>query len=199
MEPRPIWDVATVRWVAKQLSGIIGAIDTIHNPIHLHQEQVEKGFGRHGDIKPDNILWFNSTTDHRGILVVSDFGLAAFHRDKSRSNIPNKGIPAVPGYRPPECDISGGTISRAYDIWTLGCLFLELLTWLLGGQDLLKIFNQNRNTIFLLTGAKNTIFFTLLKTENPGIPHVAQVKPEVTKVSINDRANNHPYEAVTYM
>jgi serine/threonine protein kinase len=180
--PKPDRDIETIRWVAKQCSGIMAAMDTIHDPKHLHNLDVVKGYGRHGDIKPDNILWFRSTTDPRGILVVSDLGLASFHRDTSRSNIPNKGIPAVPGYRPPECDIKGGTISRAYDIWTLGCLFLELLTWLLGGRESIHEFSEQRFTTFLITGSINNIFFTLKPTKVPGV-HVAQVKQEVTEVS----------------
>jgi serine/threonine protein kinase len=179
--PVPSMNIDTTQWVAKQFSGIIAAMDTIHDPCHLNLHLKEKGYGRHGDIKPDNILWFNSTTDPRGILVLSDLGLASFNRETSRSNIPNAGIPPVPGYRPPECDIKGGTVSRSYDIWTLGCLFLELITWLLGGWKLKQEFNEKRTTIFIITGAKNNIFFRLKKTSEPGV-YVAQIKPEVTAV-----------------
>jgi serine/threonine protein kinase len=178
----PSTDIKTIQWVAKQCSGIMAAIDTIHDPRHLNHSLKEKGYGRHGDIKPDNILWFNSTTDPKGILVVSDLGLASFNRETSRSNIPNARIPQVPGYRPPECDIKGGTISRSYDIWTLGCLFLELITWLLGGWQLTQEFDVERCTTFIITGSKNNIFFCLKKTNQPG-SYVAQIKPEVTAVS----------------
>ena len=179
-EPKPKIDVNTVRWVSKQCSGIMAAIDTMHEPQHLQGLDVRK-FGRHGDIKPDNILWFNSSNDPRGILVISDMGLSAFNRETSRSNIPRYSIPKVPGYRPPECDVKGGTISRAYDIWTLGCLFLELLTWLLGGSDFLKEFEKERKSEYI-NGAVNNIFFALKKNkEQDG--YVAQVKTEVTQVS----------------
>jgi len=177
--PRPDRNIETIRWVAKQCSGIMAAMDTIHDPKHLHHLKV-KGYGMHGDIKPDNILWFNCTSDPKGILVVSDLGLASFHRETSRSNIPNKDIPKVPGYRPPECDIKGGTFSRAYDIWTLGCLFLELLTWLLGGWEYVNEFSKKRTTTFIITGAKNNIFVKFKPTKTHGL-FVAQVKPEVTE------------------
>jgi serine/threonine protein kinase len=180
-EPKPHINIGTVRWVAKQCSGIMAAMDTIHDPRHLHRHLEVKGYGRHGDIKPDNILWFSSTTGPRGILVVSDLGLSSFHRDTSRSNIPNAGIPKVPGYRPPECDIKGGTISRAYDIWTLGCLFLEFLTWLLGGWDFINEFDQKRRTMYI-TGAINNIFFDLKKMKGSS-GYVAQVKSQVTEAS----------------
>jgi serine/threonine protein kinase len=187
-EPRP--SIEMIQWVAKQCAGIMAAMDTIHDPPNQNHLK-EKGYGRHGDIKPDNILWFNSTTDPRGILVVSDLGLASFNRETSRSNIPNQRIPQVPGYRPPECDIKGGTISRAYDIWTLGCLFLELLTWLLGGWKSIQEFDMNRTTTFMITGGLNNIFFCLKKTKDPGV-YVAQIKPEVTAVSLKKHLVVYP-------
>ncbi|KAK7423422.1 hypothetical protein QQZ08_009100 [Neonectria magnoliae] len=172
------WDVSTARWASKQLLGIMGALDTIHNPNHLTHDP-EKRFGRHGDIKSDNILCFTSNNASKDkILVISDFGLSSFNRYISRSNIPNKAVPPVPGYRPPECDLLGGTVSRAFDIWTMGCLYLEFVTWLLGGKKYRKDFERQRTTQYI-TGANNDIFFALKKTENQR-GHVAQVKPEVT-------------------
>ncbi|KAH8802630.1 kinase-like domain-containing protein [Xylogone sp. PMI_703] len=184
----PNWDLLTVRWVSKQCSGIMAAIDSIHDPKHLQNLTVMK-YGRHGDIKPDNILWFQSSKDPNGILVVSDMGLSSFNRDTSRSNIPNSRIPKVPGYRPPECDVQGGTISRAYDIWTLGCLFLELLTWSLGGWKLVEQFQEKRKSVYI-TGALNNIFFTLKKIEGSD-RYVAQVKHQVTKWI--DELHNHEH------
>ncbi|KAF4468753.1 kinase-like (PK-like) [Fusarium albosuccineum] len=176
----PTWDLSTVLWASEQFMGLMGALDTIHNPKHLHlSDDPEKRYGRHGDIKCDNILCFQ-IAGHSGQhnLVISDFGLSAYNRDTSRSNIPNKGLPAVPGYRPPECDIEGGLISRAYDIWTMGCLFLEILTWLLGGPKLLQDFREKRQTPYI-NGANNDIFFVLKTFGKKG--YVAQVKPEVTR------------------
>jgi serine/threonine protein kinase len=176
----PNRDLATIRWASKQCSGIMAAIDSIHDPKHLKNLTVRK-YGRHGDIKPDNILWFKSSKDPRGILVISDMGLSSFNRDTSRSNIPNTKIPKVPGYRPPECDIQGGIISRAFDIWTVGCLLVELLTWLLGGWELLEQFQKDRTSIYI-TGAMNNIFFDLKKIKGRD-GYVAQVKIQVTTVS----------------
>ncbi|KAF4456655.1 GTP-binding protein YchF [Fusarium austroafricanum] len=165
-------------WISDQIRGLTGALDTIHNPTHLHQNATKK-YGRHGDIKCDNILCFKkSGIEAEKILVISDFGLSAFNSDKSRSNIPNGKVPPVPGYRPPECDIEGGTISRAFDIWTLGCLFLELITWFLGGYKYIEEFNDKRTTVFI-TGSKNDIFFALKRGQKEG-SYVAQVKPEVS-------------------
>ncbi|KAH6662531.1 kinase-like domain-containing protein [Halenospora varia] len=178
IEPNPKMDIATVRWVSRQLSGIMGAIDVIHEPKHLPHLDVKR-YGRHGDIKPDNILWFRSSNNERGTLVLSDMGLSAFHRENSKSGIPRYKIPKVPGYQPPECDVKGGKISRAYDIWTLGCLYLELLTWLLGGWKLLDEFEMKRKSVHI-TGSISNIFFTL-KTIQGREGHVAQVKTQVAE------------------
>ncbi|KAI3391292.1 hypothetical protein diail_7623 [Diaporthe ilicicola] len=174
--PNPSWDILQVRWVAKQLEGIMGAMKSIHEPLHLHSNTQVAKYGMHTDLKPDNILWFGSIADVRGILVISDFGLANMHSDKSRSNIPNEKIPALPGYRPPECDIQGGQISRRYDIWTLGCLFLEILTWLMGGQQLIKEFQKERKKTTYVTGAKRDIFYNVkrLQRQEPNAIHVRE-------------------------
>ncbi|KAG9230349.1 kinase-like domain-containing protein [Amylocarpus encephaloides] len=187
---KPILTVTTARWLAQQLSGIMAAIDHIHNPEHLYLITEEQKYGKHGDIKPDNILWFQSTSDPMGILVISDLGLSTLNRAISRSNIPNEKVPKVPLYRPPECDVTGGTISRAYDIWTLGCLFLDVTTWYLGGCALLNAFEETRCSTYILTGGDNNMFFELerLDTEDR-LVYVAQVKPQV--ISWFTKLHNH--------
>jgi serine/threonine protein kinase len=175
-------------WIAAQLEGLIGAIDTMHNPKHLHRHldpTAIKKYCRHSDIKCDNVLCFRKAgTKDEVILVISDFGLSEINSDKSRSNIPNQKVPPVPGYRPPECDIEGGTISRAFDIWTIGCLFLELVTWFLGGPQYVKKFEKRRTTPFI-NGSKNNIFFSFknLASGASGGTKAILVKPEVTAVS----------------
>ena len=48
-------------------------------------------------------------------------------------------------YEPPEADQRGkAPFSRSYDIWSLGCIFLEFLIWLLEGQTGLDKFNFQR-------------------------------------------------------
>ena len=179
--PIPSRDLTLVQWVSKQCLGLIEAMHTIHEPDHINLRATEKRFGRHGDIKPDNILWFNTSHDPRGILVIADMGLTAFNSARSRSNVPGRALPGAPGYRPPECEVEGGVVSRAFDVWTMGCLLLELLTWLLGGQQMLEQFQKKRTTVYI-NGSKNDIFFEIKKTRD-GILTVAQVKQQVTEVS----------------
>ncbi|KAF7535451.1 hypothetical protein G7054_g5370 [Neopestalotiopsis clavispora] len=161
------------QWVSKQLAGLVGALNEIHNPAQnaqtLGSSQV---YGRHGDLKPDNILWFTPYKgDPRGILVVSDMGFTAVNTELSRSKQTN-GKPRTPTYRPPELDIPGANVTREYDVWSLGCIFLEMMTWLLGGRQLNSKFKQSRSTSE--NGVNTSIFFTF----DRGQP---MVKQEVTQ------------------
>ena len=153
-------DHASVLWLASQLSGLMGAVDIIHNPEHL----VGKS-GRHGDIKPENVLCYKSDSDKgRGTLVLTDMGFTAVHRDVSRSNIPNEEIPNTPLYRPPECEAEGAKISRAFDVWTLGCLYLDLIIWLLWGYKGINEFSQSRMSTDL-TGCKANIYYETMRVQ----------------------------------
>jgi serine/threonine protein kinase len=188
-EIRDIIDVPAVQWISKQVLGLAGAVDTVHNPSH-HLGQDRK-YGRHGDLKPENILWYQSPKHPRGILVIADLGLSSVNTEKSRSNIPNQGIPFTPGYRPPECDLEGGTISRSYDIWTFGCLLLELVSCALGGNKARVDFENKRMSPYI-TGSKSDIFFDV-RRQDGGPDYVVMVKECVSQVSLVDSSR---YESI---
>lgn len=99
-------------------------------------ETLETGI-RHGDLKPENILWFanGAANPAIGVLKIADFGLASVHSKRSRSNISPLGIGCSPTYRAPEFDMPRGLLSRSYDIWALGCIYLEFITWYFTGWD----------------------------------------------------------------
>ncbi|KAF7547200.1 hypothetical protein G7Z17_g7896 [Cylindrodendrum hubeiense] len=175
-------DLGHMQWVSEQIKGLTEALKFIHAPLRKDLDPSEM-YGRHGDLKPENILWFASPTDKRGILVITDLGIAAVHREVSKSNIPNQDVPRTPGYRPPECDIKEGKISRAFDIWTIGCLFLEKACWLLGGDDMRSEFAEGRLQTYQVTGAVTPIFFDIQKSEESG-KCVLMVKESVTEVCI---------------
>ncbi|PSR85614.1 kinase-like domain-containing protein [Coniella lustricola] len=166
--PNPnLEDVAFLRWLSKQCVGLMEAVSVIHNASHL---MTEKRYGRHGDIKAENILWFRtgeSRDKDRGIFVISDLGFTAINSPKSRSMQPNTGISTTPSYRPPECDIKDAVISRAFDIWSLGCLYLELLCWLLTGRKGKLAFDAERATPFIY-GANVDIFFDIQRRDSHG-------------------------------
>jgi len=105
----------------------------------------ENMFGRHGDLKPENILWYVEV-DKPGtasVLQIADLGLGRFHRLESRSRVDPKTVAGSQTYMPPELPLNK-LVSRKYDIWSLGCVFLEFITWLVRGSAGLEKFNTQR-------------------------------------------------------
>lgn len=190
--PSPAFDQTTVLWSLRQMTGIANALQLIHNftvtlPLSVPGEvrvqkdvelRVTKGeelFGRHGDIKPENILWFEKspdTEDERGILQIADFGLGRFHGRDSRSNVPPESIFFSPTYEPPECKLRR-PVSRAYDLWSLGCLYLEFITWLLMGSEAIEEFSDFRGQISNI-GINDDNFFTIIKDAQDGTDAVVR-------------------------
>ncbi|KAK1993003.1 kinase-like protein, partial [Colletotrichum falcatum] len=127
-----------VRWVAQQSIGLAGALEMIHKSTR-EESGIRKSlkptieFGRHGDIKPENILNFNGFKSPNGLgnLAIADFGLTAF-KTSTRGHYRDQGH--TPTYRAPEYDLNRGVTTQAYDIWSLGCLYLEFVTWILTGS-----------------------------------------------------------------
>ncbi|KAK1471155.1 protein kinase [Colletotrichum tamarilloi] len=127
---RPLAMPESLQWLAAQCRGLAEGLQKIHRSPSEHATD----FGIHGDIKPENILLFQNERYPDGILVISDFGFTRFHGRDTRSNKPAVGY--SPTHRAPEVDMDlHHPISRSYDIWALGCVFLEFITWYLTGPD----------------------------------------------------------------
>ncbi|KAJ2990550.1 hypothetical protein NUW58_g2892 [Xylaria curta] len=174
-----------VRWLSKQLMGIVEAVQAIHCPPHLSHQ-----YGRHGDLKPDNILWYKQCEDDpKGILVVSDMGFTVAHRTWSRSNDRPSKVARTPDYRPPEIDTRNELVSRKYDVWTLGCIFLEMLTWFLGGREERKNFKKDRETVEPRFGGNTYTFFTLVV----GLEDKSRLEANVKQSVLDrmDKVRNH--------
>ncbi|RGP77017.1 kinase domain-containing [Fusarium longipes] len=128
-------------WLLQECHGIASGLSKVHDhtswPVSK-QESGSQNKGRHGDIKPKNILFFRDEETSPGRLVVADFTLMRFHSSNADyTRIRNVGYSRT--YRPPEMDGGGGIkVSQKYDIWTLGCVFLEFITWHLLGPDSIR-------------------------------------------------------------
>ncbi|ROV92902.1 hypothetical protein VSDG_06365 [Cytospora chrysosperma] len=103
----------------------------------------DKDCGRHGDIKPQNILWFKQDKNQYGggVLKISDFGLTTFHSALT-TKVGNV-VPVTLSYAAPERVIDSD-LSRPFDIWSLGCVYLEFITWLLLGPEQVEEFKKRR-------------------------------------------------------
>lgn len=144
-------------------------------------------WGRHGDLKPENILWYHDPEEEKGTLKISDFGEAELNsrwsKSKRRSHVAN-----TMTYRPPECDLQPKIIRQSYDIWCLGCVYMEFVTWALGGVELWKKFGQKRLTWDVFQATKTDTFFEIVKEDNTDDVRV-MVKEAVTKVCTVSRSS----------
>ena len=85
-------------------------------------------------------------------------------------------------YRPPECDLQPKIIRQSYDIWCLGCVYMEFVTWMLGGVKLWNDFAKKRLTWDVFLSTKTDTFFEIVKNEDTDVR--VMVKEAVTKVRI---------------
>lgn len=115
-----------------------------------------------------------------GTLVVSDFGSSTTNTLRSRSNIPFDKISMTPTYRPPEYDFGERLGSRADDIWSLGCVLLELVCWGLGGGEMVKSFAQDRISPYR-NAIVSDMFFEATVVSNGR--QLVRVKRQVSEVS----------------
>jgi len=176
-------DAGIVRWAAHQMLGLASALEELHD-----HSFVEGGhlYGRHGDLKPENILMYKGwEDDSEGILVIADLGLSSFHRTYQGQRRDKR---CTPTYRPPEFDLSNRW-SSIYDIWSLGCIFLEFATWLLLDWNAVEhAFPAARTTTMMAnpTGniSKDDSFFTVEKDTTLGKDRV-QVKESVIQVKMH--------------
>ncbi|CAE6516579.1 unnamed protein product [Rhizoctonia solani] len=83
---------------------------------YLHQKSVI-----HRDMKGSNILLNNY-----GELKLADFGLARFYSKRRRSDYTNRVITLW--YRPPELLLGATVYGPEVDMWSAGCIMLELFT-----------------------------------------------------------------------
>jgi serine/threonine protein kinase len=90
----------------------------------------------HHDIKPADILVCGSDNT----LKITDWGCACVKSLTAYAGpgTPTSGNKGNPYYLPPEC--RKGPSSRPHDVWSLGCVFLELLIWFHQGSDELHTF-----------------------------------------------------------
>ncbi|KAI1756778.1 kinase-like domain-containing protein [Xylaria castorea] len=123
-------------WVLEQIQGIVEALS------ELYEMNC-----RHGDLKPENILHFIEDGSS-GRLVISDVGLAKIHMKITNARVGRTSTAHfTQDYEAPDQVVEDGKpLSRKFDSWSLGCIMLEFIIWLLYGADEIKKFQTARET-----------------------------------------------------
>jgi serine/threonine protein kinase len=121
-------------WSLQQMLGLAGALKALHS-VNC----------RHGDLKPENILRFKEGGN--GTLVVADVGVSRVHDKGTEFRHAGTTTRATtPSYEPPEVYLQPNTPhARRYDLWSIGCIFLEFNIWLLYGFEAINSFGYGRD------------------------------------------------------
>ncbi|KAK1454901.1 protein kinase [Colletotrichum melonis] len=178
------------QWMANQCYNIADALATVHG-----QPSKEGGYSiqaqLHHDIKPENILCFddfeNGSNTYK--LKLTDFGLSL--PTDSQSTLQPRQIAETKSYRPPETDIGAPSLGQKWDVWCLGCLYLDFITWAVLGWSGVEAFEEARVEIDETDPGGSTmeedVFFVKRRVTKRGWclggatnKIVAAIKPSVT-------------------
>ncbi|XVF60596.1 hypothetical protein PTKIN_Ptkin08bG0060900 [Pterospermum kingtungense] len=123
----------------------------------------------HRDIKASNIL-----VNNEGILKLGDFGLANILTSKNRQQLTSRVVTLW--YRPPELLMGSTSYEVSVDLWSVGCVFAELLM----GKPILKGRTEveQLHKIFKLCGSPPDDYWKKIR-----LPLSTMFKPQ------------HPYES----
>lgn len=114
-----------------QLRGIAMALARIQGfeePNNDENHDFSQRLCIHFDLKPDNIL-----VDDDDTWVITDFGQAAITHAKSGRTPRVANRQGTDAYAPPEIDVLDVQTGRRYDVWSLGCIFLEVTAFVVLG------------------------------------------------------------------
>jgi serine/threonine protein kinase len=120
-------------WLLLQLSGLASALFILHDRMMWH----------HHDIKPANILVFHDpSADMKHRLKLTDFGSAGsgFCLNATGSSAKSK----IKGTTPtlPSETHRNGSSSRPHDVWSLGCVFIDIILWYYKGWEFVRVFRS---------------------------------------------------------
>lgn len=145
-KPKPTLDQGFILWFLRQLRGLADGIHHLHNlnsrvlsKTSPHAESKENGIAAlHLDLKPENILVFDHGTVNHAVFMISDLGSGKVKQHRKEGNRRFSGSTRTAEtaltYTGPDKFLNG-KISRPYDMWSLGCIFLELLSWVHLGPE----------------------------------------------------------------
>ena len=150
----PLADVDMDRWLETDPGGVnsdkmcqhiyTGALLGLASGVEWIHREIDGMVGYHRDLKPPNILLFSSG-ENEWLWKIADFGCANL---KLLENTATTNTTASKYWAPPEFmeNTDGRTHGRPHDVYSLGCVFLLLVTitvhgWTSGG---VPAFQRNR-------------------------------------------------------
>lgn len=127
-------------WLVRECFGIASALAATHGFDDNRHDAARVLL--HADIKPENILCFRTPGSDTPVkLKLADFGEAKVF-EPSNPLKTNK-VAHLMTYRPPEHSPES-PLTLNYDVWCLGCLFLDFVTWAILGQTGVDSFSSVR-------------------------------------------------------
>ena len=121
------------------LSGLCSAVSAVHRFVSSG-DNLEL-IGCHHDLKPSNVLIEGST------FLLADFGLSRFKSTTQTSETPTKTVHAyytAPEYSAVRSDGERPMVRRSSDVWSLGCIIAEVVTYMMRGPDGVIEFEESR-------------------------------------------------------
>ncbi|CAG7849430.1 CTD kinase subunit alpha Short=CTDK-I subunit alpha; AltName: Full=CTD kinase subunit 1; AltName: Full=Latrunculin sensitive kinase 1 [Serendipita indica DSM 11827] len=162
------------------LVGVLQQTQFILEPSHLKALSMQMLSGLsylhlkgiiHRDLKASNIL-INS----EGQLKLADFGLARFYHKRRRADYTNRVITLW--YRPPELLLGATVYGPEVDIWSAGCIFLELFVkkpTFQGNDEIHQL-----DVIYQVMGTPSVASWPSL----PSLPWYELVKPTIVMTNV---------------
>ena len=181
-QPAPEHKTENSRWFWKQIFGITEGLSLLHSGFGDDSTGIQY-YGFHGDVKPSNILIFRDHLNENGgyefTPKICDFGFTRFHKTDEAVESHEA---VTPTYRAPELDLASPrkpTFKQNCDIWSLGCVFSYLATWILLGPSGVSEF-ETRRAVEKDDGSTCDAYFEW--GEYNTIGRTATVKPAVESV-----------------
>ncbi|KAI0805505.1 kinase-like protein [Xylaria sp. FL0064] len=122
------------QWLLSECLGLAEGLAATHRPSAIAElgTQYHLAPQLHADLKARNILCFEAIEGGRQsyTLKLADFGFARKVDENSTLKVGD--MTHTQTYRPPEYDIED-VIHLNYDVWCLGCVYVEFITWAVMG------------------------------------------------------------------
>lgn len=153
----------TNNWLWRGIVGVLKGLQKFH--------EYGKVRAAHLDLKPKNIL-----ISHNGDLVIADCGLSRVVA--AGESLTVMGYAGTEGYSPPVPHTDPDTLpllNEKYDTWSMACIMMEVMLFLLYGTDSVKCFRSKRTYI---SGGRNSDSFW---EPLPGGRDAFRLKPVVEK------------------